>query len=203
VQVKLLHVLQERAFFPVGGHEPARFEGRVLAATNRPLEAMRREGRFRDDLYYRLCSDEIVLPPLRERLREAPEELGALVRSILARIDPGAGGGEAGRVLSSLAETVGEGYPWPGNVRELEQAVKRVVLSGRYEGSRAPAPGGEAGRIAAGIEAGSYDAEGLLSAYCSMLHRRLGSYEAVARATGLDRRTVRKRILPLDTGHSL
>ena len=86
VQTKLLQVLQERIFFPVGSHEPKRFSGRIIAATNRPLNELCGIGTFRDDLYYRLCSDEINLPPLRQRLQEDAGEMDALLLSILSRI---------------------------------------------------------------------------------------------------------------------
>src|SRR5436309_805666 len=75
VQIKLLQVLQERTFTALGGHEKKRFSGRVIAATNRPLAALRRDGRFRDDFFYRLCSDVIEVPTLRQRIAESPAEL--------------------------------------------------------------------------------------------------------------------------------
>jgi hypothetical protein len=200
VQIKLLHVLQDRTYFPVGSHEACRFEGRIVAATNRPMGRLMRDGRFREDLYYRLCSDEITLPTLREKLREEPGELGRLVSSILARLDPAAADREERLVMAALRDGIPPDYPWPGNVRELEQAVKRIILTGRFDG-----PGRDVlpeeddpGRLAAGMREGTLDAEALLGSYCAMLHRRLGSYEAVARRTGLDRRTVRKYILSLD-----
>src|SRR5438128_2849575 len=79
VQIKLLQVLQERTFCPVGSHDPVRFAGRVIAATNRPMEALHSGKLFRDDFYYRLCSDVIHVPPLRQRLEEDPDELRQLV----------------------------------------------------------------------------------------------------------------------------
>lgn len=201
VQIKLLHVLQDRTYFPVGSHEACRFAGRIVAATNRPLGALMREGRFREDLYYRLCSDEVTLPPLRRRLREAPEELGHLVSSILFRLDPAASGTEERRVMAALGDGIPPDYPWPGNVRELEQAVKRIILTGRFDGPGRDVlpPETDADRLAAAMREGTLDAGALLGSYCAMLHRRLGGYEAVARRTGLDRRTVRKYILSLDT----
>src|SRR5512133_1671932 len=79
VQTKLLQVLQERTFSPVGGHEKQRFRGRVIAATNKPLDVLRRGGQFRDDFFYRLCSDVVVVPTLRQRIEEEPGELDDLI----------------------------------------------------------------------------------------------------------------------------
>jgi sigma-54 specific flagellar transcriptional regulator A len=87
VQIKLLRVLQDRTFTPLGSHETRRFAGRVIVATNRPLAELRAEARFRDDFYYRLCSDVIQVPTLRQRIAESPQELEGLVRRLLvARI---------------------------------------------------------------------------------------------------------------------
>ncbi|HYG35355.1 MAG TPA: sigma 54-interacting transcriptional regulator, partial [Clostridia bacterium] len=83
VQIKLLQVLQERTFCPVGSHEPLRFRGRVIAATNRLLETLRESKLFRDDFFYRLCSDVIHVPPLRQRLEEAPDELHQLINHLV------------------------------------------------------------------------------------------------------------------------
>src|SRR6267143_2046148 len=89
VQIKLLQVLQERTFMPVGGREKLRFRGRVIAATNKPLEQLRRDGSFREDFFYRLCSDVIEVPTLRQRIAESPDELRQLVRLLVARITRG------------------------------------------------------------------------------------------------------------------
>jgi transcriptional regulator with AAA-type ATPase domain len=195
VQIKLLQVLQERTFFPVGSHEPKRFHGRVLAATNRPLDELRRTGAFRDDLYYRLCSNVVVLPTLRDRLREEPGELSTLVGSILERLAGEGSEGELRKVLHVLERDIGPGYGWPGNVRELEQAVKRIVLTGECRRTPSPPRADDAARLARRIRNGSIDAATLLSEYCALLHDRFGSWEETARASGLDRRTVRKHAL--------
>src|SRR4030095_13684656 len=79
IQVKLLRVLQDREFTPVGGHEPERFLGRVAAATHRSFATLTREGRLREDFFYRLSTNTIELPPLRVRVRESPSELPRLV----------------------------------------------------------------------------------------------------------------------------
>lgn len=195
VQIKLLQVLQERTFSPVGSHERLRFRGRVIAATNRPLDGLRREGRFRDDLYYRLCSDVVVVPPLRRRLAEEPGELPLLVEHLVTRALGGEEPEIATAVGGALARDLPPVYPWPGNVRELEQAVRRVLLTGSYRGEAGAAAEDLRGRLLEGLDAGTLDAQGLLRGYCALLYGRCGTYEEVARRTGLDRRTVKKHVL--------
>src|ERR1041385_1123837 len=126
VQIKLLQVLQERTFCPVGSHRSLRFHGRVIAATNRPLEILRSRNLFREDFFFRLCSDVIKVPSLRQRLQEDPNELQDLLRHTIASIvgEPAAGLEE--KIAQIIHRTVGDDYDWPGNVRELEQAVRRI-----------------------------------------------------------------------------
>jgi len=194
VQIKLLKVLQERVFSPVGSHESVRFSGRVIAASNKPLEELRGGSLFRDDFFYRLCSDVIVVPTLRQRLaedrRELEELLGVIVRRIVGRPDTAV----LELARQSIDEGVGPDYAWPGNVRELEQCVRRVLLTQRYEGESPPAAADLSEQLAAGVAAGTYSVQDLLSDYCRLLHERSGTYEEVARQTGLDRRTVKKYI---------
>jgi transcriptional regulator with PAS, ATPase and Fis domain len=195
VQLKLLRVLQERVFVPVGGSAERRFAGRVIAATNRALPALRRTGQFRDDFYYRLCSDVIEVPPLRERLAEDPEELPRLVLVILER-HLGAESASAlhERVAATLAAHPGKAYRWPGNVRELEQAVRRVLLNGGYAPEAEVVPVSDRPIWLDQVAEGGVTVETLTAAYCRMLWDRMGSYEDVARRTGLDRRTVKKYV---------
>lgn len=194
VQIKLLQVLQERTFTAVGGRDKKRFGGRVIAATNRPLGALRREGRFRNDFFYRLCSDVIEVPTLRQRIAESADELEQLVRLLVARI----AGEEQSELVDLVQQALQTGlprdYPWPGNVRELEQAVRRILLTGRYAGEAAPAAGDEEDTLARGLRAGEYSADQLLCAYCALLYRRHGTYAEVARRAGLDVRTARKYV---------
>lgn len=197
VQIKLLQVLQERIFFPVGSHEAKRFNGRIVAATNRPLDELLLTGAFREDLYYRLCSDVITLPPLRQRLAEDPAELVTLLDSILSRLAGDTSDGERLGIKKLLQQHVEADYPWPGNVRELEQAVKRVILTGTYRGiSRGDSVNAPAGSdlLAQGVKDGTLDADSLLAGYCAALYQRFGSYEEVSRRTKLDRRTVKKYV---------
>ncbi len=194
VQIKLLRVLQERIFQPVGSHQEHRFAGRVIAATNQPLDRLRAQGRFRDDFYYRLCSDTITIPSLQTRLRENPAELGHLCGVILERITGQRDADQVGRVVDVLQQAVPLNYPWPGNVRELEQAVRRILLTGRYQ---PPPPVADDGQPAAWLKAagdGELTAEALLAAYCRQLYDRHGQYGDVARLTGLNWRTVKKHI---------
>ena len=194
VQIKLLQVLQERTFSPVGGHDKKRFSGRVIAATNQPLDRLRAEKRFRADFFYRLCSDVIEMPTLRQRLAESSAEIVQLVRLLVARITGLEGSDLADRVLQQLEECVPRGYLWPGNVRELEQAVRRILLTGRYVPDAAPASENEDDQLVEKVRAGELTAAELLARYSAMLHRRLGTYAEVAKRTGLDPRTTRKYV---------
>lgn len=191
VQIKLLQVLQERTFSPVGSHEKRRFRGRVIAATNRPVEELRAQNLFRDDFFYRLCSDVITVPTLRQRVRECPGELDALLTNLVQRTTGEAGNDLAGFVRERLISSVGEGYDWPGNVRELEQAVRRILITGSYEPQRVREHDITA-QLCRRMQDGSIDADELLSTFCAMLHERFGTFEEVARRANLDARTVKR-----------
>jgi two-component system nitrogen regulation response regulator GlnG len=120
LQTKLLRALQERTIERVGGTESIRIDVRVLAATNRDLEAMMREGRFREDLFYRLNVVAVNLPPLRERRRDIP----LLVEHFLSKHATELG--QRGVAPEALDRLVG--HDWPGNVRELENVVQRAMV---------------------------------------------------------------------------
>ncbi|UCG78369.1 MAG: sigma 54-interacting transcriptional regulator [Nitrospirota bacterium] len=195
VQIKLLQVLEDREYSPVGSHEKKRFPGRIIAATNRPLDRLRAEGVFRDDFYYRLCSDVIMVPTLSQRIAEDPKELVDLVNHMVRRIVGDKADEIAGNVIKEIRKQVPQDYSWPGNVRELEQCIRRILLKRRYEIDLNSTPAGDIeSLIIEGIKAGSLDAQTLLSHYCRILYDRYGSYEAVARRAGLDRRTAKKYI---------
>src|SRR5436190_7888856 len=200
VQIKLLQVLQERTFTALGGHEKKRFSGRVIAATNRPIAELRQSGRFREDFYYRLCSDVIHVPTLRERLRESPGELKELVRLIVERTVGTSSRELATFVLEALERDLPRGYAWPGNVRELEQAARRILLTGTYRPDVTAAEADGEERLLTRLRQGNLTADELLSAYSAMLYDRLGSYAAVAERTQLDPRTSRKYILSAKSG---
>ncbi len=121
-QSKLLRVLQEREYYPVGADRPEKTEARVIAATHRDLEAMAERGEFRKDLYYRLRVVELWVPPLRERMTDLPllaEHLTRRISRTLNRQAP---------VLSEEAITELSNHTWPGNVRELENCLVRAMV---------------------------------------------------------------------------
>jgi DNA-binding NtrC family response regulator len=194
VQIKLLQVLQERTFSPLGQRTKLRFNGRVIAATNKPLDALLERGVFREDFYYRLCSDVIVVPPLRQRLDEDPEEMNALLGLLVKRTLGGRSDEWVTRIREILHRDLGDNYAWPGNVREMEQAVRRIMLSREYRGQiyAKPAPGSLADKIQLGVNQGTLTAKEILSYYCALLHKKHDNIEEVARRMQLDRRTVKK-----------
>jgi two-component system nitrogen regulation response regulator GlnG len=120
LQTKLLRALQERTIERVGGNESIRIDVRVLAATNRDLDVLMKEGKFREDLYYRLNVVTLNLPPLRDRRRDIP----LLVEHFLAKY--GAELGDRGVAPEALDRLVG--HDWPGNVRELENVIQRAMV---------------------------------------------------------------------------
>ncbi len=121
MQVRLLRVIQEQQITRVGGNTPIDIDARFIVATNRSLEAMVREGRFRADLYHRLNVVRFVLPPLRERREDIP----ALVRHFVARFARQYGRDVSGFDAASMRRLLA--HDWPGNVRELQNLVERHV----------------------------------------------------------------------------
>jgi hypothetical protein len=197
IQVKLLRVLQARTFQRVGDTRERRFEGKIVAATNRDLATEMQAGRFRPDLYYRLCSVIIETPTLAAQFRDDPGELGHLLRFIAQRV----AGDEEADALAQEAETaittqLGKDYAWPGNVRELEQCVRNVMIRGEYRPPRPTAPTGPREELTQAIVAGSLTAEELLRRYCTLVYAQTGSYQETARRLGLDRRTVKEKVDP-------
>lgn len=191
VQIKLLQVLQERSFTPVGSRTGERFKGRVIAATNKSLDKLRQDEDMRDDFYYRLCSDVIHVPSLRQRLAENSGEIDMLLVHIVGRILGHESEELVEKVAAHIKENQPQAYHWPGNIRELEQCVRRILISNSYEWQRASAGGDKLEELFAGA---NLNAQQLLSRYCQVLYRQHQTYEAVGRLTGLDRRTVKKYI---------
>ena len=144
IQVKLLRVIETRRFSAVGDTALREFSGKLIAATNRQLPVEIGAGRFREDLYYRLCADQIETPSLSDQLADSPGVLDDLLLYMVRR----AVGDEADACLPEVRDWVQThlppSYTWPGNYRELEQCVRNVVIRRSYRplASHSSVPGG-------------------------------------------------------------
>lgn len=125
LQTKFLKVLQEKTFSRLGSLDMVRTNARVIAATNRDLTAMVKEGRFREDLYYRITVFPVTVPPLRSRTEHFRRLAEYLAGRISARL-----GREEKRIPAETLEKL-RAYPWPGNIRELENVLERSIIVGR------------------------------------------------------------------------
>ncbi len=200
LQVKLLRFLSERTFERVGSNKTLTADVRLITATNRDLKAMVREGRFRDDLYWRLCVVEIVLPPLRERASDIPLLAAAFLK------ESAAANSKNVDAISPEAMEAMQAYSWPGNVRELKAAIERAVVLSR--GSvinlrdlppdvRQPSRGGTG---AAGSGTLSLSTPGLTvqeaekQVIVQALRETGGNRTEAARRIGLSRRTLHRKL---------
>jgi two-component system response regulator AtoC len=200
MQAKLLRVLQERCFERVGGSTSIQVDVRVVAATNRPLQRLVGEGKFREDLYYRLNVVKIDLPPLRER----PEDIPLLVVHFAEKYArPGA---PACRVSPEAMERLTT-YRWPGNIRELENAIERAcvtALDGTVRPDHLPAQvlGADAKHPSLRADLTRPLAEQLASATAAIeeqylrkaLRKTRGHITRAAKVCGLSRRTITDKI---------
>ena len=199
IQVKLLRVLETRTFQRIGETEPRSFRGKIVAATNRDPHEEMQAGRLRADFYYRLCSDVVRTPSLREQLvssdgEHSIERMHGLVLHIAKRV----AGAEEASVLAEQVElwiqdNMDPDYAWPGNVRELEQCVRNVLIRRAYH----PAGGvsTDAARVLMDEMNGGYiTADDLIRHYCTLTYARTGTYQETARRLGLDHRTVKSKI---------
>jgi transcriptional regulator with AAA-type ATPase domain len=193
IQVKLLRVLQTRTFQRLGDTHTRHFKGKIIAATNRDLAGEMAAGRFRKDFYYRLCSDMIRTPSLREQLQDSPEELHSLVLFVARKLAGVEAEGLADEVMSWVKKHLGVNYAWPGNFRELEQCVRNVLIRHEYHPAAA-VPAGMGEELADAMESGSLTAEQLIQKYCKLIYAKTRNYEETARRLGLDRRTVKSKV---------
>ena len=132
LQVKLLRVVQQRTFSRIGETSERTFSGKLIGATNRDLSQEMKAGRFREDLYYRLCADRIHTPGLRDQLDACPDDLHSLTQHLARKI-----AGENSESLGQQAcdwilKNLGSNYPWRGNIRELEQCISSIMIRGCY-----------------------------------------------------------------------
>ena len=203
-QAKVLRVLQERAFERVGGNAPIEVDVRVVAATHRDLEAEVKEGRFREDLYYRLKVVEVTLPPLRDRAEDIP----ALVERFLSQVAERLGRDKKSIDPDALASLVR--HPWRGNVRELRNTIERaaVLSSGETIGvddldldEPGSDPGGDAA-ISLGMsfrDAKKQMVEGFERQYLiRALREHDGNVSRTAESIGMVRQSLQQKIRELD-----
>jgi len=197
IQVKLLRVLETRTFQQLGSSEDCTFRGKVIAATNRDLACEMREGRFRADLYYRLCADTVAAPSLRERIADSLDELSTLIWFLSVRL---VGEEEAPDLSCDAANWIrgnlGSDYAWPGNVRELSQCVSNVLIHRNYRPVTLEPAAGPLDALAAEFLGAKLTADEMLRRYCTLVFARTGSYVQAAERLGLDRRTVKSRVDP-------
>jgi hypothetical protein len=196
VQVKLLRVLQERKYQRLGETQDREFLGKIIAGTNRNLADEMREGRFREDLYYRLCADIVRTPSMLEQLADFPEDLPNLIQFIALRVlgeDASEKDALTNEVVDWIDEHLGRDYAWPGNFRELEQCVRNVMIRKEYHPATC-VPEDPATVLAVAIRAGELTSDELLTRYYKLVFRRTGSYKAAARQLQVDWRTVKDRI---------
>ncbi|HCE46243.1 MAG TPA: sigma-54-dependent Fis family transcriptional regulator [Lentisphaeria bacterium] len=192
IQVKLLRLLQERIFHRVGETKPRVFKGKIIAATNRNLESAMNDGRFRKDLYYRICADMVTTPSLREQLDDSPGEIENLVEFLCTRILGEENSASlAKETLSWIKKELGPSYEWPGNVRELEQCVFNILVRGSYN---PPARNDRNTNLSEAVSTGDMTADELINRYCLSIYRRTRSYAETSKILELDRRTVKSRI---------
>jgi Nif-specific regulatory protein len=209
-QVKLLRVLQEREFERVGGQETIRVDVRLVSATHRDLETMVSEGKFREDLYYRLNVFPIHLPPLRDRAEDIPR----LCEHFAAKFSRTTGKG--GLRFDDAALALLKGYAWPGNVRELENVVERATIVartdvvtpqdldfGRRPGAAAPAAAATAPAGASGLPLTARLQEEERREIVGAIERARGNIASAARQLGINRSTLYYRLRKHDLEHLL
>jgi transcriptional regulator with GAF, ATPase, and Fis domain len=218
LQVKLLRVLQSREFHRVGETQARRFKGKVISATNRDLAAEMRKGSFREDLYFRLWSDVIKTPSLREQLDDRPEDLPYLAQLVAERLlGSRATVVDVERLTAQTVDRIArspqlsQGYAWPGNFRELEQCVRSIMVRGEYlppppvdrtvaspqkPPSSADVVSSAMDRFIAQVRAGELSFDDLLDHYCSFVFAQTGNVTQAAKRLGKHRATVQSRVKP-------
>jgi hypothetical protein len=193
IQVKLLRILQYRTFQPLGDCLDKTFKGRIIAATNKDLALEISQGLFREDLYYRICSDKIFTPPLKKLINASKDELFNLIVFVAEKIiDSNEANALANEALSWICKNLGLNYDWPGNFRELEQCVRNILIKGNY----VPPViiDNSVNSLENQIYNGNFTAEELIAKYCSIIYEKNGSYIETSKILNLDRRTVKNKI---------
>jgi len=187
IQVKMLRVIQERNYQKLGETNYRKFNGKIIAATNRNFQREIEAGNFRADFYYRLCSDMIQTPSLKEQL-EDNSQLEYLVKFLSKRIVNDVEVEELTKdTMRVIEKNLGSTYEWAGNVRELDQCVRNVFIRGNY------IPFKQEKNWLSEASSGSLTADKLLNLYCKSIYQKTGTYADTSRITGLDRRTKNRK----------
>jgi transcriptional regulator with PAS, ATPase and Fis domain len=198
VQVKLLRVLQARQFSPVGSREQLDFHGRLVSATNRNIQQLVEQGAIREDFVYRLASTILELPTLQERFQHDPSELEELLQFILGNVL----GMHEGptfemafeQTLTPLKELVKANYSWPGNVRELEQAVRCLILHGKFKPVLEAVAPGQGNPMLTSLAEGELTMNEVRDLYCKNVYEITGNYQSAAKRLDVDWRTVKAAV---------
>jgi transcriptional regulator with AAA-type ATPase domain len=193
IQVKLLRIIQDRTFQPLGSTQTISFKGKIAAATHRDIHNAMEQGEFRQDFYYRLCSDIITTPSLKEQLAETPDVLWDLVGYIAKRVAGDEADELAAEVQSWIRDHLGLDYSWPGNIRELEQCVRNIMIRREYHPA-ADQASRQNDRQLASFREGTLTLEEICRQYCTHVYNSAGSYVKTARRLKIDRRTVKKYV---------
>jgi len=193
LQMDLLRVLQERKFYRVGGAEEIEVDVRVIAATNVDLERAVRDGKFRDDLFYRLNVVSIQIPPLRERKEDIPLLAQSFVERISHELGKKADGVSEGALRILLA------HEWPGNVRELENVIERAIVTSKTatlveEDFAFLVPLAEMGRAAWNVPSNISLDEAERQIITATVERTNGNIKEAASILGIDRSTLYDRL---------
>ena len=197
LQVKLLRVVQNRCYSRIGETEECQFDGKLIAATNRNLAKEIEVGRFRDDLYYRLCSDRITLPSLRTHLDDRPDALQGFVAFVARSLVGNEEESLTAEAMEWIEKHLGPDYPWPGNIRELEQCVRNILVHRHYVSDSMKSkevPSSLSPAWLQEVQDGTLTHAELLTHYCTWVYSKLGSYQQTAAALGLDRRTIKAKV---------
>ncbi|MGF1483263.1 MAG: sigma-54-dependent transcriptional regulator [Opitutales bacterium] len=198
IQVKLLRVLQTRSFARIGDTVSRPFEGKLMAATNRDLEAEMQAGGFRQDFYFRLCADRIETPSLRAIIDQTPGELERIVSYIAHNFaGPEEAGSLTGEVMGTIQTQLGADYPWPGNFRELEQCIRNVLVHGEYQPVLLQGKDGSdstSGIFKGLLQNGLPPAEAILRRYVRHVVSQSETYEKASSILEMDRRTIKRHL---------
>jgi DNA-binding NtrC family response regulator len=201
IQVKLLRVLQSRRFSRVGETAERVFKGKFIAATNRDLSQEMTAGRFREDLYYRLCADMIQTPTLCEQIADFPDDLMCLAEFVARQVLPNLpeeSQALAREAVDWIATQLSANYRWPGNIRELEQCVRNVMIRKSYrpvQQNQISVGASPHEQFAQAVAEGRFTLEELIENYVSLIYASEAQhYGRASHRLNVDWRTLKLKL---------